>query len=209
MKKIFITLFLLLFLVAGTLNAQTEDLPNAGMLPDNPLYFLETLSEGVVNLFTFGDIKKAERYLLLASERLVEAETLAEKGNTNKAKETAEKYQRRLDKALLSAKKAVTKGKNADAVLERIAEITIRHQENLAKVYERVPEQAKESIQKVMENSSKGHETALNAVSREKQKEVRDRVKKETKDVEDRLNKLRNRGIPIPEMNNKEEPIAS
>ena len=51
-----------------------------------------------------------------------------------------------------------------------------------------------------MEKSARGHETALEAISGEKQKEVRDRVKEETKDAEEHLEELRERGIPIPDM---------
>lgn len=201
MKKTFLISLLALFLVAGTVSAQTEDLPKAGMLPGNPFYFLETLSEGIGTFFTFGDIKKAERHLALAGERLAEAGELAEKGKVNRAEKATEKYQERLDKALAKAEEARTKGKDTDAILEKIAEATVRHQAVLATVYERVPEQAKEAIQRAMEKSARGHETALSAVSGEKQEEVRNRVEQETEDVEGRLEGLRGQGLPIPEMN--------
>jgi len=201
MKKTFLIPLLALFLVAGTVSAQTEDLPNAGMLPGNPFYFLETLSEGIGTFFTFGDIKKAERHLALASERLAEADALADKGDSNRAEKATERYQERLDKALIKAEEAKTRGKNTDAVLEKIAEATVRHQAVLAEVYEKVSEQAKEAIQRAMENSARGHDTALNAVSREKQDEVRGRVEQETEDVEERLEGLREQGLPIPEIN--------
>lgn len=200
-KKTFLVSLIALFLVVGTVNAQTEDLPNTGMLPGNPFYFLETLSEGIGTFFTFGDVKKAERYLALASERLAEADTLAEKGKSNRAEKATEKYQERIDKALAKAEKAKTKGKDTDAILEKIAEATVRHQAVLATVYERVPEQAKEAIQRAMEKSARGHETALSAVSGEKQEEVRGRVKLETEDVDDVLEGLRGQGLPIPKMN--------
>lgn len=200
-KKLLIIPMLAVFLFAGVASANSHGLPNAGMLPGNPFYFLEILSEGIGTFLTFGDIKKAERHLALAGERLAEADELAEKGKANRAEKATERYQERLDKALAKAEEAKTKGKDTDAVLEKIAEATVRHQAVLATIYERVPEQAKEAIQRAMEKSARGHETALSAVSGEKQAEVRNRVEQETEDVEDRLEGLRSKGLPIPEMN--------
>ena len=198
MKKIFLIPLLALFLVAGTANAQVEDLPKPGILPGNPLHILEIVSEGIGTLFTFGDVAKAERHLALAGERLAEASALAEKGKANRAEKATGKYQERLDKALAKTEDAKKAERDTDAVLEKIAEAMIRHQEVLAGVYEKVPEQAKEAIQKAMENSARGYEIALDAVSKEKQEEVRSRVEQDTKDVEERLEDLRKQGLPVP-----------
>ncbi len=209
MKKIFLGTFLTLFLAVGTANAQAVNMPEAGMLPNSPFYFLETLSERIGTLLTFGKIKKAERHLDLASERLAESKELADEGDTVRAEETAEKYQEQIDEALTKTTEAKTEGEDTDAVLEKIAGITARHQAVLASVYERVPEQAKEAIRKVMKKSARGHEEALSAVSGEKQQEVRDRVKKETEDDEDKLEELRKLGIPVPKMDEEEDDLMN
>lgn len=205
MKKIFLVPLFILFLAIGTAYAQTNDVSEAGVLPDSPFYFLETLSERMGTLFTFGKIKKAERHLKLASERLAESKILADSGDLDKAKKTVEKYQERIDEALEKAEEAKTEGNDTDEVLEKIAEITARHQAVLASVYEKAPAQAKEAILRVMEKSAQGHDIALSAISKEKQKEVRDRIKEETKDDEDRLEELRKLGLPIPEMDTKDD----
>ena len=193
-------LILSLILVTGTASAHIEDLPDPGILPGNPFYFLDILSERIGIFFTFGDVKKAEKHLDIAAERLAEAQILAEQGKTKRAEKAAEKYQRRVDKALAKIEEARKDGKDTNRIFENIAEAMVKHQAVLAKVYEQVPEAAKEAIQKVMEKSARRHETALEAISGEKQKEVRDRVKEETKDAEEHLEELRERGIPIPDM---------
>lgn len=200
-KKLLIVPVLAILLFAGVANANGDGhgLPNPGLLPGNPFYFLDSLFEGLGSLVTFGDLSKAERHFALAEERLAESEALADKGDSNRAEKAAEKYQERLDRALAKAEEANEAGRDTDAVLEKIAEATVRHQEVLADIYEKVSEQAKEAIQRAMENSARGHETALSAVSGEKQEEVRNRVEQDTKDVEDRLEGLRNQGIPIPD----------
>lgn len=200
MTKKLLLIPLMAFLLAGTVNANGHSLPDPGLLPGNPFYFLDTLFEGLGSLVTFGDLSKAERHLALAEERLAEAGALAERGDSNRAEKATEKYQERLELALERAEAASERGKDADAVLEKIAEATVRHQEVLADIYEKVPEEAKEAIERAMENSARGHDTALSAVSGEKQEEVRDHVEQETQDVEDRLEELRGQGIPIPEM---------
>lgn len=209
-KKLFFTSFLILALslVGGIVkaNGNGHGLPNAGLLPGHPFYFLDTLFEGVGTLFTPGDKAKAERFLGLAEERLAEAEALAEQGRSNRAEKATEKYEERLAKAVEKAEKAKAGGRNVDDVLAKIAEAAVRHQEVLAEVYERVPEQAKATIERVMAATAKGHETALSAVSGEKQDEVRNQVEQETEDVEERLKELRGQGVPIPDMNTKGKP---
>ena len=66
---ILITLVFLFSLGTGILAQETE-LPDPGLTPDSPFYFLETIAEDIVTFFTFGDLKKAERYAALAAERL-------------------------------------------------------------------------------------------------------------------------------------------
>jgi hypothetical protein len=66
--------------------------------------------------------------------------------------------------AMEKAEKAKADGKDTDAVLQKIADATTKHQAVLAEVLSKVPEQAKEAIQKAIENSQKGHDSALEAV---------------------------------------------
>lgn len=97
-----------MLLMGSSVHAQTTNttLPSAGMLPDNPLYFLEQLSEGIANFFTFGDKAKAERLFNQSEERLSEARALVEKGKSDQAEKIIAKYQERVTKALEVAKKA-------------------------------------------------------------------------------------------------------
>ncbi len=164
MKKILIIPVLALLLVAGTASAQTDNEPQAGLVPGNPLYVLDVMSEGVGNFFTFNDVSKAERYLSQASERLAEARELSDTDKPDKAVETTKKYEEKLVMAMEKAEKAKADGKDTDAVLQKIADATSKHQTVLAEVLAKVPEQAKEVIQNAMERSQKGHDTALEAV---------------------------------------------
>ena len=69
-----------LFSLGTGVLAQETELPSPGLTPDSPFYFLEMIAEEIGTFFTFGDLKKAERYAILAAERLAEVQAVVEKG---------------------------------------------------------------------------------------------------------------------------------
>ena len=136
-KKILIFSLVLLFLFTGVASAHSANLPEPGMLPDNPFYFLKSWSEGFGTLFTLGAVAKAERFAYLSEKRLSEADELSEGDNPEKAKEAIERYQKNIEKAVMKATEAKEKGLDIDEVLEHISTMTLKHQEVLATVYEK------------------------------------------------------------------------
>ena len=144
--------------------AQETELPSPGLTPDSPFYFLETITEAIGTFFTFGDLKKAERYTVLAAERLVEAQAVAEKGKSELAEKTLARYEMQLENSIAMAEKAQAKGENIEEVMVRVGQATSKHLEVLAEVYEKVPDQAKPAIENAMEASLKGHEKAVEAL---------------------------------------------
>lgn len=168
MQKIFLLVVVLSFLVAapGVL-AQDSELPSPGITPDSPFYFLETITEAIGTFFTFGDLKKAERYAVLAAERLAEVQAIAGKGKPALTEKTLERYEMQLEKSMARAEKAGAKGQDAEKVMEvmtRVGQATSKHLEVLAEIYEKVPEQAKPAIEKAMGVSVKGHKKAVEAL---------------------------------------------
>ncbi len=170
MKKIIlITILSFLLLSFGIqISAQDTELPSPGLLPDSPFYFLEIIVEEIGNFFTFGDLKKAERYAALAAERLAEAKAVAEKGKPEFVEKTLARYENQFNNSIARAKKAQTKDQNIEKVIEVLAKVgkaTSKHLEVLAEVYEKVPDQAKPGIGNAIENamkvSLKGHEKAV------------------------------------------------
>ena len=166
MKKIIIASLLLTGLVGGILAQETE-LPDPGTTPDSPFYFLERILETVGTFFTFGDLKKAERYAALASERVAEAQAVVEKGKSKAAEKALQRYEDQLNRALSRAESARAKGQSIEEVSERVAEATGKHLEVLEGILEKVPEAAKEAIAKAREVSITGQEHALRALARE------------------------------------------
>jgi len=169
MKKIvLITILSFLLLSFGIqVFAQDTEFPSPGLLPDSPFYFLETIAESIGTFFTFGDLKKAERYATLAAERLAEVQAVVEKGKSEFAEKTLERYEMQLNNSIARAERAQAKGQNTEKVMEVIAKVgqaTSKHLEVLAEVYEKVPDQAKPAIENAMKASVKGHEKAVEAL---------------------------------------------
>ena len=72
MKKIFLIPLIVLFLFVGTVHAQTEGLPNAGITPDSPFYFLDKLGETLREFITFNKQAKVRLHIKYAGERVAE-----------------------------------------------------------------------------------------------------------------------------------------
>jgi len=161
--SLLITSVLLFSFGIGVLAQETE-LPDPGLTPDSPFYFLETIAEWIGTFFTFGDLKKAERYATLAAERLAEVQAVVEKGKPEFAEKTLQRYENQLNNSIAHAERAQAKGQNIEKVMEvvaRVGKATSIHLEVLAEVYEKVPEQAKPAIENAMKVSLKGHEKAV------------------------------------------------
>ena len=166
MKTKFLVFFIGICLFASFNFAQAQgvELPDPGLTPDSPFYFLERIVEGIGTFFTFGDLKKAERHTALAAERLAEAQAMAEKGKSGLVEKTLKRYEMQLQNSIARAEKAQAKGKNTEKVMEVVAMVgkaTSKHPEVLAEVYEKVPEDAKPAIENAMKVSIKGHEKAV------------------------------------------------
>ncbi len=137
----------------------------AGLTISSPFYFLETIVETIGTFFTFGDLKKAERHMALAAERLAEVEVVAEEGKPELVEKTLERYRNQLEKALSRVEKAKIKGENTVEVTETISEATQNHIIILEEILEKAPEQARSAIEQAMTVSAEGSERATEAVS--------------------------------------------
>src|SRR3989344_3757319 len=138
--------------------------PSAGIKPSSIFYFLDIARERVGLFFTFGSEKKARKALEYADERLAEAEAVAGDKNTDAVKTAITNYEGNIAFAAEKSKEIGEKEK-AKALLTTISDSTSRHQEVLADVLAKVPDEAKEAITKAIEASKKGHEEAMQKIA--------------------------------------------
>lgn len=135
----------LVVLMAVSVSAQPE-LPDPGITPDSPFYFMDRI---------FSVFKSAEA---LADERAAEIVAMAQKGHERGLTKAMEGYEKALEKRHRQAEKD-------ENVAEEVARQSSNHLAVLARVREQVPEQAKAGIDRALTEGAKGRENALQALN--------------------------------------------
>ena len=133
---------------------QALGLNRVGLLPTSPFYFLKEWWRGLKVGWTRDPVKKSEVQLRILSEKMAEAEAIAQKGLKPEVLEKAfSNYEDSMDKlkTRLEALKETAENPNIDKLLDRIAEAEVRHSEVLDKILERVPE-ATIQVERVRQN---------------------------------------------------------
>ena len=228
MKK-FPTIVLALVLVAVfVLPAPASATTSAGIKPGSFFYFFDTTFEKIGMFFTFSPEKKARKALEYADERLAEAEAVTD--NAEAVKTAITNYESNIAFAEEKSRDIEDKEK-AEALLTSIADNTSKHQDVLADVLAKVPDEAKEAITRAIEASRKGHVEAIQKIAELKgevdklkqevaelkaknEQRQADEVEKLKKEVEE-LKKKQTAPAPIQKntepvkQENKSEPIKT
>ncbi|MFC1908754.1 DUF5667 domain-containing protein [Chloroflexota bacterium] len=170
MRKLVVAIFCILaitFCSGGTVYAQDEGLPDPGITPDSPFYFLDTLGKNIGLFFTFGSEAKVRKAIEYAEERLAEAQAMAKKGRAKEVQRVALDYDRFM--AIVAEKAGeVTQPEISDNISERVALASSKHLTILDRVRDVVPEQAKEAVNRAREASLNGQKNALRALAKRK-----------------------------------------
>ncbi len=145
MKKIIFLSAISLLLFVNLALAQDNSLPNPGLTPDSPFYFLKSWKESVQMFFTFGAENKAKQFLHLADVRLTEYQKMIEAGKTDIALKTLKKYEKQLDQAMTKIKEAEEKGATAELDTMR-RDGRLKQQEILKGISEKMPEAVKKTV---------------------------------------------------------------
>ena len=156
MRKIIVSI-LFLGLAFGFLAqaTATSSLPNVIITPDSPFYFIKSWEESIQTFFTFGAENKAKQYFHLAEVRFAEYQKMIEKGKTEIAQKTLDKYQSQLNRALDKTKELQNNGVNVTDLSQRIQDAVSGHISVLQENLQTVPEQAKNGIENAIENANK------------------------------------------------------
>lgn len=196
-KKVLLTMtsFLLvgLFLFSSPVYAQEDQLPDPGITPDSPFYFLDNWGKSFGLFFAFGPEAKAEKALEYAGERLAEAQAMAAENRAQALERATKGYEQFLSVASEKAVEA-TQQRGIDDVSELVAEATGKHltilYELKDRLKERASDQAIEAIERARESSMTGQENALRALSRVKPEEA---IEINLAAIENRLERVRNK----------------
>jgi len=151
----------------ATQEAQTSNdyfLAYPGLLPDHPLYFLKMVRDRIWLWLTNNSLKKAELLLLFADKRLGAAKALIEGNKVELGVSTMTKGEKYLERAIAQGKMAAEKGEDAQAFLAKLSQATLKHQEVLTELVNKVPESFKESLGKAVSNTQKSYEQIQEAL---------------------------------------------
>ncbi len=154
-------------LFSGTAYAQDEELPDPGITPDSPFYFLDNWGKSVGMFFAFGPEAKARKALEYAEERLAETRVMAAENRMKEMTQAANGYNNFMSLVNQRAEEAGQQG-SSDNLSEMVALATLKHLSVLDKVKDRVPEEAWGAISRAREVSVNGQKNALRALARQK-----------------------------------------
>ncbi len=142
---------------------------SAGLTPNSAFYFFDGIGEWISLKLTFNSVKKVEKKLLYAGERLAELKGLEQTGDVTKEK--TEKIKNSYEKLSQDISDDVDKmkgeGKDVAELVKKIEAIAARQTAVLIEVIEKAPEQAKEALEHALEVSKRGHERAIEAIEKE------------------------------------------
>lgn len=136
-------------------------------LPGDVLYPVKLGTEQVRMTLPANDIVKAELALSFAEKRVEEMTALAEKGRTENLNLAQDKYGDVVDTVLARIEAARGKGLSTASISELVAGATAEQVSALDKVYDQVPDEAKEIITKARQVSLVGQGNALAALARD------------------------------------------
>jgi len=116
---------------------QSLGLKKIGFLPGSPFYFLKEWRLRIKSVFIRDPIEKAKFQLEILSQKLTEAEKLAEKNSREEILKMAfDNYKKAMErlKIRLEELKTFSKNPEIEKLLDKIVEAEIRHQEVLEKI---------------------------------------------------------------------------
>src|SRR3990167_4723009 len=137
-----------LALTPGLTQAKEPILPDPGLTPANPFYFLDVFGEWVrTNALTFNDDNRALQQLDHAEERVAEMKKLAGEGKL-KAKYAAklsEKYQKLIEKYEQQIQEKILRGEYATKLEEKLKDIIAKHIDTLESLEDEINDDAAEN----------------------------------------------------------------
>ncbi len=166
--------------IGGAVYAQDEELPDPGITPDSPFYFLDKLGKNISMFFTFGAEAKAKRALRYAEERLSEAKVMAAKNKIREMTRAASDYEGFMVMVNQRLEEAVKNGTSAN-VSERLSasayrlharlcelkdKLAARLSDNVTPSNEEIPEEAYEIIERAKGATVNGQVKALRVMAK-------------------------------------------
>ncbi|OGH19941.1 MAG: hypothetical protein A3D74_00700 [Candidatus Levybacteria bacterium RIFCSPHIGHO2_02_FULL_37_13] len=128
-----------------------------GILPDNPLYKLKQLRDKITNFLISDPKKKVEFYLLQADKGILATAMLIDKENIALAEQTALKAEHNM--TLLNNEFPKMPKKPDNSLFEKLKTASLKHQEVLNSLIERVSKDKQKTFVTVLDFSKRNLQT--------------------------------------------------
>ena len=128
------------------------------ILPGHILYSVKMVRDRIWLWLTVDPLKKAEVLLLFADKRLGAGKALIEAGKEELGASTLTKAEKYLELAVKQEKIAREKGKDTQALLERLSRASLKHEEVLLEIKGKVGETAQPIIESCLGYARWGRE---------------------------------------------------
>ena len=164
MKRYFIIpLILVLTLIlstGGIIYAQEEEmtLPDPGITPDSPFYFMDKWGKQISLMFTFNAENKTQKALHYADERMAEIDAMMAQNKIKEATQAVNEYQNYLEIATKNMEQARLKGVD---VSEKVVLMAEKHVGFLSDSTDNVTEDAQMLLNQTRERAMTCQEAAL------------------------------------------------
>ena len=151
---ILVVMALLMGILISPALAQENINVDTGITPDSPFYFVDNFWKSVRLTFTFNKIRKIERRMEFARERLAEAEQMSKENKVEAMERALERYEKQIQHAEEKIEKRTE-------LADKVAEMTAKHLKILERVIDKAPENARAGLERALEASEKGHVRAI------------------------------------------------
>jgi len=128
-----------------------------GILPDHFLYSVKMVRDRVLTFLTVDPLKKAELFLLFADKRLGAGKALIEGGKVDLGVSTLTKGEKYLEQAINEERVANKAGKDTKGLLERLSQASLKHEEVLVDLSQKVTGSARSIIDQILTYPRKGY----------------------------------------------------
>jgi hypothetical protein len=212
LKKVILSTIIvisLLFSVTYTQAITNTSTPKSGISPDSPIYFIEKIEEKIKTMLTFGEIKKAERYIDLAEKRLEETKLMLENNNTKKAEEAIKKYEIYLTKMIKQIEKAREKDLDINNFLNETIKKTTQQEVRLNNLLEQTTEENKLIFEQALNTKKQREKELIDNLPEDERTKIINNIKKKRQETQQALlnttNNLISDNSPTPISNQPEE----
>ena len=154
-----IAVLALMFCFSGVAYAQeTEALPDPGITPDSPFYFMDKWGKQISLMFTFNAENKAQKALRYADERMAEIDAMMAQNKIKEATQASNEYQNCLETATKNMEQARLRGVD---VSEKVALMAEKHIGFLSDSTDNARGDARMLMTQTRESAMVSQETAL------------------------------------------------